>query len=99
MPPPPATLGTPGPASPSRRRTWSRHLLLHRCVVDGFEMSGKVNDAVDIKFDLVTKAVGNEAVSSVFTAITAANTNPLITSWDGTVKKAAPPWPTWWAGR
>ena len=57
------------------------------CVVDGFEMSGKVNDAVDIKFDLVTKAVGNEAVSSVFSAITAANANPLITSWDGTVKK------------
>lgn len=57
------------------------------CVIDGFEMSGKVNEAIDIKFDLVTKAVGNEAVSSVFTSITAVNTNPLITAWDGTIKR------------
>lgn len=57
------------------------------CVVDGFEMSGKVNEAVDIKFDLVCKSVGTEAVSTLFSSITAVNTNPLITSWDGTVKK------------
>lgn len=57
------------------------------CVVDGFELSGKVNEAVDISFDLLTKSVGNEAVSSVFTTVTAAGTNPLITSWDGTIKQ------------
>jgi hypothetical protein len=59
-------------------------------VVDGFELSGKSgSDAtVDIKFDLLSKVVSNEAAASVFTSLTAANVNDLITSWNGSIKKA-----------
>lgn len=57
------------------------------CVVDGFELSGKVNAAVEVKFDFITKSVGTEANATLFTTTTAGNTNALMTSWDGTVKK------------
>lgn len=56
-------------------------------VVDGLTLSGKVGDAVDISIDLLTKAVSNESYTSLFTTLTAQNTNPLITAWDGSVKK------------
>ena len=57
------------------------------CVVDGFEMSGKVNNAVDVKFNILSKSVATEATTSVFTGgTTAMNTNPLMTAWDGSVK-------------
>ncbi len=57
------------------------------CVVEGFSISGKVNQAVEVKFDLVTKSVGTESGTSLFTTTTAGNTNPLVTAWEGTVKK------------
>lgn len=57
-------------------------------VIDGFTLSGKVNDAVDFSFDVLTKAVGNEANASVFSTLTAVNTNPLMTAWDGSIKRA-----------
>lgn len=57
------------------------------CVVDGFELSGKVNDAVEVKFDLLTKAVGTETATSLFSSIVAANANDLITTWAGSIKK------------
>ncbi|HLP30993.1 MAG TPA: phage tail tube protein [Geothrix sp.] len=56
-------------------------------VVNGFELSGKANQNVEAKFDLISKAAGNEAAATIWSGTTAANTNPLITSWDGTVKK------------
>lgn len=56
-------------------------------VVDAISLSGKVGDAVDISIDLLTKAVSNESYTSLFTTPTAQNTNPLITAWDGSVKK------------
>lgn len=58
-------------------------------VVDGFELSGKVNEPVDIKFNLLSKTVGNESATSVFSALTAANTNDLISTWQGTIKRNA----------
>lgn len=56
-------------------------------VVDTMELSGKVNEAVEAKFSLVALSTGNEATSSVFTSSTAAGTNPLITTWEGTIKR------------
>jgi|GEM_PF-6712654 len=58
-------------------------------IVDGFEISGKSgNDAtVDIKFDLLSKTVSNESATSTFTSLTATNTNDLITSWNGSIKR------------
>lgn len=55
-------------------------------VINGFEMSGKTNAAVEVKFDYIVKQAANETGTSVFTALTAVNTNPLITAWDGSVK-------------
>jgi hypothetical protein len=60
-------------------------------VVDGFEMSGKVDEAVRIKFDLLAKSVGTESNTSVFTAISAVNSNDLITSWQGSISKDSVP--------
>lgn len=56
-------------------------------VIDGFTMAGKVGEAVDIAFNVLSKSVGNESRSSVFSTLTAENTNPLMTGWDGSVKK------------
>jgi hypothetical protein len=58
-------------------------------VVDGFEISGKSGSdaSIDIKFSLLSKIVSNENATSVFTGITATNTNDLIPSWAGTIKK------------
>lgn len=57
------------------------------CVIDGFTLSGKVNEAVDVSFDILTKAVSNEATATLFTTLTAVNANPLITAWDGSIKR------------
>ena len=59
------------------------------CVVDGFEMTGKsgTDASVDIKFNLLSKVCTAESTGSVFTAFTASNTNALITSWNGTIKR------------
>lgn len=56
-------------------------------VVDTMELSGKVDDAVEVKFGLLAKATGNEAATSVFSSSVAAGTNQLITSWEGTIKR------------
>lgn len=58
------------------------------CVVDGCELSGKINQAVDIKFPLLVKQTQNESAATLFSSLTAVNTNPLITSWEGTITKA-----------
>lgn len=58
-------------------------------VVDSMELSGKINEAVDVKFGLVALTTGNESASSVFASSVASNTNPLITTWEGTVKRGA----------
>ena len=57
------------------------------CVVDSFELSGKINEAVSVKFELLAKSVSNEAAASVFSSLTAVNTNDLITSWEGSISK------------
>lgn len=56
-------------------------------VIDGFTISGKVNDAIDISFDVLTKSVGTRTTTSAFASPAAANTNPLLTSWDGSLKR------------
>jgi hypothetical protein len=56
-------------------------------VVDGLELSGKVNDSISVKFDVLSKAVGNESTTSIFTSFTPINTANLITSWNGSIKK------------
>jgi hypothetical protein len=55
--------------------------------VNSVKMSGKTGEAVDISFDVLTKAVSNEATATLFTTLTAVNTNPLITAWDGSIKR------------
>jgi hypothetical protein len=59
-------------------------------VIEGFEMSGKsgTDATIDIKFNLLSKVVSQESASSVFSSLTAANTNDLITSWSGSIKRA-----------
>lgn len=64
------------------------HFPFTGCVVDGFSLSGKVNAAVDVAFEIIAKGVGAESATSIFAYPTAANSNPLITSWDGSVKVA-----------
>lgn len=56
-------------------------------VVNDLELSGKVNAAVEIKIGLLTKSVSTEANTSLFSTLTQPNTNPLITSWEGSIKK------------
>lgn len=56
-------------------------------VVNGFELSGKANGNVEVKFDLIAKACANEAAATIWTATTAANSNDILTTWDGTIKK------------
>lgn len=58
------------------------------CVVDTCELNGKVNDNVGIKFGIIAAGAGTEAAATIWTGTTAANTNNLITTWQGTVKKA-----------
>lgn len=60
-------------------------------VVDGFELGGKIKQAVTTKFNLISKKVSQESRSSVFSAFTQANTNPLMTSWEGSVIKDSVP--------
>lgn len=57
------------------------------CVVDSLELTGKVNSPVEVNIGLMGLTASTEAGSSIFTGLTAANTNPLITSWAGTIKK------------
>lgn len=57
-------------------------------VVGGFEMEGKPNAAIELKFDFLTKSVSAESTSSIFTNYTQPNTNDLITSWEGQIKIA-----------
>jgi len=56
-------------------------------VIDSMKLSGKTGDAVDISFDVLTKGVNNEATGTLFSSLTAVNTNPLITTWEGSVKR------------
>ncbi len=64
------------------------------CVIDGFEMSGKVDQPVDIKFNVIGKSAGNEATSSLFSSFTQPNTNDLITTWEGSIKSGGNALPT-----
>ncbi|BDU76302.1 phage tail tube protein [Mesoterricola sediminis] len=57
------------------------------CVVDGFELKGAVDSAVEYGIDLLAKAALDEARASLFSALTAVNTNPLLTTWEGGAKK------------
>lgn len=57
------------------------------CVVDSVEMSGKVNDAVDIKIGLMGTSVSAASTATLFSSLTQPNTNNLITTWDGNLKK------------
>lgn len=56
-------------------------------VVDSMKLSGKTGEAVDISFEVLTKGVGNEATGTLFSSFTAVNSNPLITAWDGSIKR------------
>ena len=58
-------------------------------VVDGFEMSGKsgTDASVDIKFNMLSLVVSPESATSVFSSVTASNSNSLITSWSGAIKR------------
>ena len=56
-------------------------------VINSAKLSGKVGQPVDISFDVLTKAVGDEAGASIFTTLSAPNLNPLITAWDGAIKR------------
>lgn len=57
------------------------------CVVESVELSGKVNDPVNIKIGLMGTSVSAAANSTLFSTLTAPNTNALITTWDGSLKK------------
>lgn len=57
------------------------------CVVDSMRLSGKTGDAVDISFDILAKTASNEATATLFSALTAVNANPLITTWEGSIKR------------
>lgn len=57
------------------------------CVFDGYELSGKADAAVEGTFNFISKSVSQESNASVFSTITAANSNALLTSWNGSVKK------------
>lgn len=56
-------------------------------VVDSMELTGKAGGNVEIKFGLVAKSVATEATVPIWTTTSAVNTNPVITAWDGTIKK------------
>ena len=56
-------------------------------VVDTMELSGKVNDAVDVKFGLIAKHCGTEAATTLFTSTTPQTTSDLITTWEGTITR------------
>ena len=57
------------------------------CVVDFMELEGKANSNVTVKFGIMSKSVSNEATVPIWTTTTPININPIITSWDGTIKK------------
>ena len=57
------------------------------CVMDGFDMTGKVDQSVDVNFNFLSKSVSVESGTTIYTSLTQPNTNPLITAWDGTVKR------------
>ena len=56
-------------------------------VINSMKLAGKVGEAVDISFEVLTTSVSNEATSTLFSSFTAVNANPLITAWDGSVKR------------
>jgi hypothetical protein len=56
-------------------------------VVTSFEISGKANANVDVKFGLTSASVGDEARSTLFSTLTAAGDEEISTTWTGTVKK------------
>ena len=56
-------------------------------VVSGFEISGKADANVECKFNLMSAICAQEASSTLFTTLTAANTNEVLTTWNGAVKK------------
>lgn len=56
-------------------------------VVDTLELSGKVNDAVDVTFGLIAKHTGQETAASLFSTTTPPTTSDLITSWEGSITR------------
>ena len=58
------------------------------CVVDSMKLSGKTGEAIDISFDILAKTASNEATATMFSSLTAVNTNALITTWEGSLKRA-----------
>lgn len=56
-------------------------------VVDSFELSGKADQNIEIKFGLIAGSCGTETGTTIWTSVTPANTNAVHTSWQGSVKK------------
>lgn len=56
-------------------------------VVDSFEISGKADDKVEIKFGLIAAEVGLADDATIWTATTAPGSDPIETTWTGTIKK------------
>jgi hypothetical protein len=56
-------------------------------VVDSFEISGKADDKVEIKFGLIAAAVDPKDDATIWASTTAPNSNPIATTWSGTIKR------------
>lgn len=56
-------------------------------VVDGFTLAGTADQNVTATFNLIAAKCGTESAATIWTATTPANTNPVLTSWTGSVKK------------
>jgi hypothetical protein len=56
-------------------------------VVDNFEISGKADDKVMVKFGLIAATCADPTGATIWTGTTAANTNAIATTWDGSIKK------------
>ena len=58
-------------------------------VVDAMKLSGKSGgtNGIDISFDVLAKSVANEATGTLFTTTNPVTSNPILTAWDGSIKR------------
>lgn len=59
-------------------------------VINTMKLSGKSGstNGIDISFEALSKSVSNEAGGTLFSAVNAVTTNPIITGWEGSIKRA-----------
>lgn len=56
-------------------------------VVDSFELTGKADANVEVKFGLLAAVCGDEAAATIWSSTTAATATAPLTTWDGSIKK------------